>query len=55
MLMQLQESGEAVPSSTRINGRFAIRVAIINHRSRQEDFDAFVASVHRRGQACCTA
>ena len=53
ILMQLQESGEAVSSSTRIDGHFAIRVAITNHRSRREDFDALVAAVTRRGRAFC--
>jgi aromatic-L-amino-acid/L-tryptophan decarboxylase len=45
ILLRLQESGIAVPSSTIIQGRFAIRVAIVNHRSRREDFDAIVAGV----------
>jgi aromatic-L-amino-acid decarboxylase len=53
ILMQLQESGEAMPSSTRIDGHFAIRVAITNHRSRREDFEALVAAVTRRGRAFC--
>jgi aromatic-L-amino-acid/L-tryptophan decarboxylase len=45
ILIELQERGIAVPSSTRIDGRFAIRVAITNHRSRLEDFDLLVRSV----------
>jgi glutamate/tyrosine decarboxylase-like PLP-dependent enzyme len=45
VLLQLQESGIAVPSQTTLNGRFAIRVAITNHRSRREDFDLLVRSV----------
>jgi hypothetical protein len=28
-----------------LNGRFAIRVAVTNHRSRREDFDLLVRSV----------
>lgn len=39
ILMRLHERGLAVPSSTRLHGRFALRVAITNHRSRDEDFD----------------
>ena len=45
MLFQLQESGIAVPSSTTINGNFAIRVAIVNYRSKKEDFDMLINSV----------
>ena len=45
ILLRLQESGVAVPSHTVLNGRFAIRVAVTNHRSRREDFDLLVRSV----------
>jgi aromatic-L-amino-acid decarboxylase len=41
-LLRLQESGTAVPSSTSIDGKFAIRCAIVNHRSRTSDFDLLV-------------
>lgn len=44
LLMRLQERGIAAPSSTVLRGRFAIRVAICNHRSRREDFDLLVES-----------
>ena len=44
LLMRLQEQGIAAPSSTVLRGRFAIRVAICNHRSRREDFDLLVGS-----------
>ena len=50
VLMRLQESGVAVPSSTRIGGRFAIRAAIVNHRSRREDFRKLVEEVDLLGQ-----
>ena len=40
ILMLLQERGIAAPSSTSLNDRFSIRVAICNHRSRRSDFDA---------------
>ena len=43
--MQIQEQGIAIPSSTRIGGHFAIRVANTNHRTRREDFDALVDGV----------
>jgi glutamate/tyrosine decarboxylase-like PLP-dependent enzyme len=49
ILMRLQESGLAVPSGTMIGGRFAIRVANTNHRSRREDFDLLVVAVERIG------
>jgi glutamate/tyrosine decarboxylase-like PLP-dependent enzyme len=42
LLMGLQERGIAVPSQTMLGGRFALRVAIVNHRSRREDFDLLV-------------
>ncbi|HEX7152417.1 MAG TPA: aminotransferase class V-fold PLP-dependent enzyme [Thermoanaerobaculia bacterium] len=49
ILMRLQEEGVAVPSGTTIDGRFALRVAITNHRSRLEDFDVLVDAVKRIG------
>jgi len=45
ILLRIQESGIAIPSQTMLNGRFALRVAITNHRSRREDFDLLVRSV----------
>ncbi len=45
LLLRIQESGFAVPSSTELAGRFALRVAITNHRSRFDDFDGFVREV----------
>ena len=45
ILMRIQERGIAVPSSTILDGRFAIRVAITNHRSRREDFDTLVCAM----------
>ena len=45
ILMRIQEAGIAVPSSTSLNGRFAIRVAISNHRSIRDDFDVLVDAV----------
>ncbi len=49
LLIRLQESGVAVPSSTRVGGCYAIRCAIVNHRSRREDFDLLVEEVVRIG------
>jgi glutamate/tyrosine decarboxylase-like PLP-dependent enzyme len=45
ILLRLQESGIAVPSSTVLDGKFSLRVAITNHRSTRADFDALVAAV----------
>lgn len=42
LLLQLQESGVAVPSGTTINNCYAIRAAIVNHRSRFSDFELLV-------------
>ena len=50
ILVALQERGIAVPSSTLLCGRFAIRVCITNHRSRREDFDALTAAVIELGE-----
>ena len=45
LVLRVQESGVAVPSSTVLDRKFAIRVAITNHRSRREDFDLLVGAV----------
>jgi glutamate/tyrosine decarboxylase-like PLP-dependent enzyme len=50
VLLRLQEAGIAVPSGTTLHGRYAIRVANVNHRSRREDFDLLARSVVRIGQ-----
>ncbi|MEM9556008.1 MAG: pyridoxal-dependent decarboxylase [Acidobacteriota bacterium] len=50
ILLQLQERGIAVGSSTRRAGRFALRVAITNHRSRRADIDLFVDAILALGE-----
>lgn len=50
ILLQIQESGLAVPSSTKIGEKFSLRVAITNHRSRREDFDMLIDSVPEIGR-----
>ncbi|HJZ67550.1 MAG TPA: pyridoxal-dependent decarboxylase [Blastocatellia bacterium] len=50
ILVRIQESGLAVPSSTRIDGNFALRVANTNHRSKREDFDLLVKAVSEIGK-----
>jgi aromatic-L-amino-acid/L-tryptophan decarboxylase len=50
ILMQLHERGIAVPSYTTLQGRYCLRIAIANYRSRQEDFDLLATEVVRIGQ-----
>jgi glutamate/tyrosine decarboxylase-like PLP-dependent enzyme len=50
LLMNLHEQGIAVPTYTLLNGKFAIRVAHTNHRTRREDFDVLVREVVRLGR-----
>jgi aromatic-L-amino-acid/L-tryptophan decarboxylase len=50
ILIQLQERGIAAPSYTTLNGRYCLRMAIANHRSQQEDFDALAEGVVRIGR-----
>ncbi len=42
MSSDLQESGIVAPSTTTIDGRLAIRAAIVNHRTSQADIDRLV-------------
>ena len=49
-MLRLHERGLAVPSYTRLHGKFALRVAITNHRSRLEDFDFLVEKVNENTQ-----
>jgi glutamate/tyrosine decarboxylase-like PLP-dependent enzyme len=51
ILIELQEQGIAAPSYTTLNGRYCIRVAIANHRSRYEDFDILIEHTIRIGQS----
>jgi glutamate/tyrosine decarboxylase-like PLP-dependent enzyme len=45
ILMTLHERGIAAPTYTVLQGRYALRCAITNHRSRLADFDALVEAV----------
>ncbi len=49
LLIRIHESGVAVPSYTMLQGRYCLRVAIANHRSRDEDFELFLETVLRLG------
>lgn len=50
LLIRLHESGTAAPSNARLDGRFALRVCITNHRSRREDFDLLLETVLKLGR-----
>jgi glutamate/tyrosine decarboxylase-like PLP-dependent enzyme len=56
LVADLQESGIAVPSTTRIRGRLAIRAAIVNHRTVERDVDLLVDATlafgRRRSPGC---
>lgn len=41
----VQESGAAVPSTTRVGGKRALRVCIVNHRTREDDLDVLLGAV----------
>jgi len=45
IVADVQESGLAAPSSTTLDGRFAIRAAIVNHRTEKADIDALITAV----------
>ncbi len=51
LLVRLHEDGIAVPSHTMLGGRFALRVAIVNHRTRREDLDLLARETVRLGRA----
>jgi aromatic-L-amino-acid decarboxylase len=48
--VELQEQGIAVLSGTVINGKYVLRAANANHRSRREDFEVLVREVIRIGK-----
>ncbi len=45
IVADLHESGIAVPSTTTIGGCLAIRAAIVNHRTREDDVDRMVDAI----------
>lgn len=50
LLLRLQERGIAVPSSTRLDGRFALRVAHVNHRTTDEDIETLAEAIVEIGR-----
>jgi len=56
VVADLQESGIAAPSSTRIHGAVSIRVNITNHRTEKEDLDLmFESAIHAAGLRIASA
>jgi aromatic-L-amino-acid decarboxylase len=51
IVADLHEGGLAAPSTTVIDGRTAIRAAIVNHRTETRDIDALVAATLAYGRA----
>jgi glutamate/tyrosine decarboxylase-like PLP-dependent enzyme len=49
LVIELQESGRYIVSSTVLDGRYALRVAITNHRSQMDDFTALAEDCVRFG------
>ncbi|HYM03679.1 MAG TPA: pyridoxal-dependent decarboxylase [Stellaceae bacterium] len=50
IVAELQTRGIAAPSTSRVRGRIAIRVALTNHRTTTEDLALLVDAVRRLGQ-----
>ncbi len=46
IMLRLHERGLAVPSYTKLNGHFALRVSITNHRTTRADLDLLVEGVY---------
>jgi glutamate/tyrosine decarboxylase-like PLP-dependent enzyme len=50
IVADLQEDGVAAPSTTLLNGRLAIRAAIVNHRTGRADVERLIDAVLERGR-----
>lgn len=50
IVAKLQRDGVAAPSTTRIDGRTAIRVNITNHRTRNEDIQILLTAIISAGE-----
>ena len=51
IVLDLQEAGAVVPSTTRLAERLAIRAAIVNHRTTQAEIDTLVEATLAAGRA----
>jgi len=50
ILLRVQEQGIAVPSSTVIDGKFTIRVCLVNHRTQLSDIECVVGRIIEIGR-----
>jgi glutamate/tyrosine decarboxylase-like PLP-dependent enzyme len=50
LLLRLQESGRFVHSDTTLRGRYCLRVAFCNHRTRRSDVEDLAAAIGRLGR-----
>jgi glutamate/tyrosine decarboxylase-like PLP-dependent enzyme len=50
IVLSLYDEGRVAPSATTLDGRYAIRAAIVNHRTGPADIDALVDAVLRAGR-----
>ena len=50
ILRTLHETGFAIPSSTMLDGKFALRICITNHRTRQADLDSLIEKIIELGE-----
>lgn len=50
IVMDLQESGVAAPSTTNLKGKLAIRINITNHRTTMDDMELLVSKVVELGK-----
>ncbi|MBY9066598.1 cytochrome D ubiquinol oxidase subunit I [Hyphomonas sp. WL0036] len=55
IVIRLQESGIAAPSTTKLKGRTAIRVNLTNHRTQESDLDLLLTEIVRIGGAVLAA
>ena len=51
LVADIQTAGIAAPSTTRIDGKLAIRVNITNHRTQMTDLDMLLEALDQAGQA----
>ncbi len=51
LIIQLHESGIALPSATTLGGQLVIRAALFNHRTQVQDVDGLIAACLRLGRA----
>ena len=54
IVIRLQESGIAAPSTTRLKGHLAIRTNLTNHRTEQNDLDFLLTEIVRIGEEVLT-